>query len=59
MRRFRPFAPVERARRARGWRSGGRYLPNQDDLASVAFWYQRDPHAPFPALPSRDRLEII
>lgn len=42
-----------------GWRSGGRYLPNQDDMASVAFWYQAEPHAPFPQLPSRDYLEII
>lgn len=24
---------------ALGWRSGGRYLPLQDDIASVAFWY--------------------
>lgn len=25
---------------ALGWRSGGRYLPLQDDIASTAFWYQ-------------------
>ncbi len=43
---------------ALGWRSGGRYLPLQDDVSSVAFWYQTEPHAPFPALPSKDRLEI-
>ena len=43
---------------ALGWRSGGRYLPLQDDIASVAYWYQAEPHAPFPALPSRDVLEI-
>ena len=24
---------------ALGWRSGGRYLPLQDDVSSVAFWY--------------------
>ncbi len=42
-----------------GWRAGGRYLPNQDDMASVAFWYQAEPHAPFPVLPGRDQLEII
>ncbi|MGI6099618.1 MAG: DUF2961 domain-containing protein [Lentisphaerae bacterium] len=42
-----------------GWRTGGRYLPNQDDMASTAFWYQTEPHAPFPALPDRDGLEII
>jgi hypothetical protein len=44
---------------ALGWRSGGRYLPLQDDIASVAFWYQSEPHAPFPELPDRDYLEVI
>jgi hypothetical protein len=44
---------------ALGWRSGGRYLPLQDDIASVAFWYQTEPHAKFPKLPDRDSLEII
>jgi hypothetical protein len=44
---------------ALGWRSGGRYLPLQDDIAGVAFWYQAEPHAPFPALPDRDYLEVI
>jgi hypothetical protein len=43
---------------ALGWRSGGRYLPLMDDIASVAFWYQTEPHAPFPKLPSKDELEI-
>lgn len=44
---------------ALGWRSGGRYLPLQDDIASVAYWYQTLPMAPFPQLPDRDYLEII
>ncbi|MEZ4620138.1 MAG: glycoside hydrolase family 172 protein [Caldilineaceae bacterium] len=44
---------------ALGWRSGRRYLPLQDDIASVAFWYQTLPTAPFPALPERDYLEVI
>jgi hypothetical protein len=44
---------------ALGWRSGGRYLPLQDDIASVAYWYQALPTAPFPALPDADYLEII
>jgi Protein of unknown function (DUF2961) len=44
---------------ALGWRSGGRYLPLQCDIASVAFWYQPLPTAPFPELPDRDYLEII
>ncbi|MFC1528887.1 glycoside hydrolase family 172 protein [Candidatus Latescibacterota bacterium] len=43
---------------ALGWRSGGRYLPLQDDISSVAFWYQTEPHAPFPQLPNKDYLEI-
>ncbi|MBI1333634.1 MAG: DUF2961 domain-containing protein [Armatimonadetes bacterium] len=44
---------------ALGWRSGHRYLPLQDDIASVAFWYQTLPTAPFPKLPDKDYLEII
>jgi len=43
---------------ALGWRSDGRYLPLQDDIASVVFWYQTDPHTPFPKLPSRDELDV-
>ncbi len=43
---------------ALGWRSGGRYLPLQDDIASVAYWYQREPHAKFPKLPDKDYLEV-
>jgi len=43
---------------ALGWRSGGRYLPLQDDLSSVAFWYQTEPHKPYPKLPEKDQLEI-
>ena len=43
---------------ALGWMSGGRYLPLQDDISSVAFWYQKEPHATFPKLPDRDYLEI-
>ncbi|MCK4284290.1 MAG: DUF2961 domain-containing protein, partial [Candidatus Brocadiae bacterium] len=44
---------------ALGLRDGGRYLPMQDDIASVAFWYQTLPAAPFPPLPDKDYLEII
>lgn len=44
---------------ALGWRSGGRYLPLQDDIASCAYWYQTLPTAPFPELPDKDYLEII
>jgi len=41
-----------------GWQSGGRYLPLSDDLASVAYWYQNEPHNPFPKLPKPDQLVI-
>ena len=41
------------------WRAGGRYLPQQDDISSVAFWYQSLSTAKFPQLPDRDYLEII
>ncbi len=44
---------------ALGWRSGGRFLPLQDDIASVAYWYQALPTAPFPELPDANGLEII
>lgn len=44
---------------ALGWRSGGKYLPLQDDISSVAFWYQTLPFEKFPVLPGADELEII
>ena len=44
---------------ALGWRSGRRYLPLQDDIASVVFWYQTLPTVAFPPLPDRDGLEVI
>jgi hypothetical protein len=34
------------------------YLPLQDDIASVAYWYQAEPHAKFPALPGKKDLQI-
>ena len=34
-------------------------LPLQDDISSVAFWYQTLPSPVFPAYPSKDELEII
>lgn len=43
---------------ALGWRSGPRYLPLQDDIASVAYWYQTLPTRPFEPLPPRDALEV-
>ena len=41
-----------------GWQSEERYLPLQDDMASVAYWYQAEPHAPFPELPSKEKLAL-
>lgn len=31
----------------------GNLVERVDDVASVAYWYQREPHEPFPALPQR------
>lgn len=44
---------------ALGWRSKGRFLPLQDDISSVAYWYQTLPHAPLPPLPDRNAREVI
>ena len=41
-----------------GWRTGGRYLPQKSDISSVAFWYQTEPHNPFPTLPRWEDLEV-
>ncbi len=34
---------------ALGWQSGGRYMQLDDDISSVAFWYQKEPHKKFPS----------
>src|SRR5207248_2710432 len=34
------------------------YRLGRDDISSVAFWYQTEPHTKFPPLPSRAELEI-
>lgn len=44
---------------ALGWRAGGKYLALQDDISSVAYWYQTLPFTKFPDLPSYEYLEII
>jgi hypothetical protein len=41
---------------ALGWKANGIYMPLQDDIASVAYWYQTEPHAKFPPLPSKADL---
>ena len=38
---------------ALGWWPNGKFEPLTDDIASVAYWYQFDPHGQFPALPPR------
>jgi hypothetical protein len=41
---------------ALGWWPDRKYQPLTDDIASVAYWYQEEPHAPFPSLlPMRER----
>jgi hypothetical protein len=37
---------------ALGWGSDGKYKKMADDIASIAYWYQAEPHAPFPKLPA-------
>ncbi len=44
---------------ALGWRSGGRYLPLQDDISSVAYWYSDTLDDVYPKFPDHDELEII
>jgi hypothetical protein len=36
---------------ALGWWPNGKFQPLTDDIASVAYWYQAEPHTTFPALP--------
>ena len=36
---------------ALGWWPNGKYQPLEDDIASVGYWYQAEPHGAFPALP--------
>jgi len=36
---------------ALGWWPNGKFEPLTDDIASVGYWYQGEPHVPFPELP--------
>jgi hypothetical protein len=36
---------------ALGWWPNGQFQPLADDIASVAYWYQSEPHAAFPQMP--------
>ena len=44
---------------ALGWRSGLRYLPLQDDISCVAYFYLDKPSCTLPKLGSFDELELI
>jgi len=33
----------------------GKIIPRQDDIASTAYWYQTEPHGPFPEMPPAHR----
>lgn len=44
---------------ALGWRSGNRYLPLQDDIASTSFWYQKETSIKRSTSFGRDLLEVI
>jgi hypothetical protein len=35
---------------ALGWWPNSKFQPLQDDIASVGYWYQSEPHAPFPKM---------
>jgi hypothetical protein len=37
-----------------GWWPNNKYQPLADDVASVAYWYQLEPHNPFTKLPPQD-----
>ena len=44
---------------ALGWRSGGRYLPLQDDISAAAFWYSDTCTDVLAPLPDANGLEIV
>ncbi|HEX8332371.1 MAG TPA: glycoside hydrolase family 172 protein [Segetibacter sp.] len=42
-----------------GYRGAPRpYLPQKSDIATVTYWYQTEPHAAFPKLPTVEELEV-
>jgi hypothetical protein len=42
-----------------GWRSDGRYLPLQDDIATVAYWYQTELCQELELLLDSNKMEVI
>jgi hypothetical protein len=56
-----PIVFAERLRvtvQALGWRSGKRYLPLRDDIASTAWFYLDRPVTARPEAPSADAMEV-
>jgi len=41
-----------------GWNKDWEYLQQKSDISTVAYWYQTEPHAPFPKLPTNGELVI-
>ncbi|MEZ5106568.1 MAG: glycoside hydrolase family 172 protein [Draconibacterium sp.] len=41
-----------------GWKSEGRYKQLEDDISSVAYWYQSEPHNLFPTLPEWNKISM-
>ncbi len=40
-----------------GWKDIGQtYLDQRSEISSVVYWYQTEPHTPFPKLPSKEEL---
>lgn len=54
--RFHVEDPVPFERDVRVTIEHGHANRRSDDVSSVAFWYQAEPHAPFPLLPVADRI---
>ena len=42
-----------------GWNDKGKYRLLNDDIASVAYWYQTEPHNPFPPMLPLDKRAPI
>jgi len=40
-----------------GWQSQHRFLIEHSDIATVSYWYQDEPHRPFPKFPTKALLE--
>ena len=40
---------------ALGWYPNEKFQPLTDDISSVAYWYQMEPHNPFPAFPALEQ----